>query len=133
VFHNTFAGNSYGLTGADALAAVNNIFVNQRTLALKNVDGDSAAAYNLFWSNAVDYTSSNVDAATTVFADPMLSAAYEPREGSPAVDAGTASFSFRGQRVLRMPSGEYTGAAPDIGRYEYGLMPSRSATPTTRR
>jgi len=133
VFNNTFAGNNYGLTGGDELAAVNNIFINHRTLGMKNVDGNSSAAYNLFWSNGVNYTSSNVDTATTVFADPLLSATYAPQEGSPAIDAGTATFTFKGETVLSVPSSEYTGPAPDIGRYEYGLMttPSPSATPTT--
>ena len=68
LINNTFVGNPYGLSGGDNLIALNNIFINSTTLALKNVDADSIAAYNLFWNNATDIQGSNVDSNTTLFA-----------------------------------------------------------------
>ena len=73
VFHNTFVGNDHGISGGDNLIALNNIFQGH-VLALKNVDGDSIASYNLFWDNATDFQGSSVDPATTLFVDPQLGA-----------------------------------------------------------
>jgi Right handed beta helix region len=123
VINNTIWGNNYGVTGGDNLVAVNNIVGNNRTLGLKNVDGRSIVAYSLFWANGSRARSSNVDAATTRSADPMFGAGFRLTAGSPAIDAGTPRFVWRGQTVLDLAPSNYAGPAPDLGRYEFAFSP----------
>ena len=118
VFHNTFINNPMGLTGGDNLVALNNIFVGSQEIALKNVDGNSIAAYNLFWGNGTDYQNSNVDTDNIVLADPRLDAHGRLLPGSPAIDAGGTSFTWKSETVLDLQSYEYSGASPDLGAYE---------------
>ncbi len=136
LYNNTFANNQstdaggnvltggYAVTGGDNLIAINNIFANHATMALKQIDGGSVVAYSLFWNNAVDNLGSNVDASTSVYGDPLFIAGYRPLAGSPAIDAGTAHFMWNGQVVLDIPPAGYKGTAPDIGWYETNLNDS---------
>ena len=117
VFHNTFVSNDHGISGGDNLIALNNIFQGH-ALALKGVDGNSVASYNLFWNNAVNAGHSTVIRTTSVFADPALDATDRPSAGSPAVDAGTAYFQWNSEVVMDQPASRYQGGAPDIGWYE---------------
>lgn len=118
VINNTFIDNYYGLTGGDNLIALNNIFVGSSAVALKNVGGDSIAAYNLFWRNGTNFQNSVVDMATTVFEAPGLDDRYWLLPGSPAIDAGAASFSWNSEVVLNIQPNVYAGVAPDLGAYE---------------
>jgi hypothetical protein len=118
VFNNTFVGNPYGITGGDNLVALNNLFVNASNMATKEIDGSSIAAYNLFWNNGTDDQGSNIDHSSSLYADPLLDSAYHLQQGSPAIDAGTAHFEWQGETVLDLDNSVYSGAAPDIGRYE---------------
>ena len=118
VFNNTFVNNDHGLTGGDNLIALNNIFVGSPNLALKNVDGNSIAAYNLFWGNGTDQQNSNVDTTNTILADPRLDANDRLLPGSPAMDAGRAFFTWNSEVVLDLQPNEYSGASPDLGTYE---------------
>jgi hypothetical protein len=120
VFHNTFVGNDHGVSGGDNLIALNNIFQGH-FLALKNVDGDSIASYNLFWDNATDFQGSSIDRATTLFVDPLLDGSDRLGPGSPAIDAGIAHFEWRGEVVMDQPPSSYVGEAPDLGWRERGL------------
>jgi hypothetical protein len=106
VHNNTFAGNDHGITGGDNLTARNNIFINQANIAVKNIDGDSSVAYNLFWNNGTDIVASNVDSGSTLFQDPMLDENYHPGPGSYAIDAGVD---------VGLP---FNGLAPDMGAFE---------------
>ena len=117
VFHNTFVDNDHGISGGDNLIALNNIFQGH-TLAMKNVDANSIASYNIFWHNAVDAQGSIIDAATTLSTDPLLDSSSQLGSGSPAIDAGTARFEWRGEVVMDQPSAAYNGAAPDLGWLE---------------
>jgi hypothetical protein len=117
VFHNTLVRNDLGISGGNNLIALSNIF-QQHVLALKRVDGHSVASFNLFWSNQANSRKSNVVRATSVVGDPLLDAEFHLRSGSPAVDAGTARFAWRGKVVMDQSSSSYQGAAPDIGWYE---------------
>ena len=129
VFNNTFSGNPYAITGGDNLIALNNLFVNTSNVALKQVDGGptgSIAAFNLFWNNGTDHLGSNIDSSTTLYSDPLLNAAYQLQDGSPAIDSGTAIFDWNGEVVLEIPPTNYTGAAPDLGKFEYGMSPTAS-------
>lgn len=135
LFNNTLVGNDHGLTGGDNVIALNNVFIDHVNIAVKQVDGSSILAHNLFWNNGVDNSGSNVDTATTVSADPQLDNSYQPSPGSPVVDAGTASFTLpSGEVVLDLAPADYSGSAPDIGRHESdlgasGLPPSVDAGP----
>jgi hypothetical protein len=117
VFHNTLVQNDYGISGGNNLIALNNIFQGH-ALALKRVDGHSVASFNLFWNNEANSRKSNVVRATSVVGDPLLDAELQPRSGSPAVDAGTARFEWRGKVVMDQSPSSYQGAAPDVGWYE---------------
>ena len=120
VFHNTLVGNDHGISGGDNLIALNNIFQGH-VLALKNVDGDSIASYNLFWDNATDFQGSSVDSSTTLFVDPLLDGNDHLGPTSPAIDAGVAHFEWRGEVVLDQAPSSYLGAAPDLGWLERAL------------
>ena len=119
VFNNTFDGNAYGITGGDNLIAVNNIISNSSVLGIKNTDNTSIVAHTLFWGNATDHTGSNVDAITTVNADPLYAGDFSIQTGSPAINAGTANFVHNTETVLTIPPSDYVGTAPDLGRYEF--------------
>ena len=106
------------LTGGDNLIALNNLFVNSANLGMKEVDGASIAAYNLFWNNGTHDQGSNLDLATTLFADPLFDADVRLLPGSPAIDAGIAFFEWQGETVLDLPSSAFFGKAPDLGAYE---------------
>ena len=118
VFNNTFARNSHGITGGDNTVVLNNLFTDHSVIAVKNVDGGSELAFNLFFNNGTDHGGSNVDVGRSVFADPLLGQTLELLAGSPAIDAGTARHVWRGVTVLDVPGGGYVGAAPDVGAFE---------------
>ena len=105
--------------GANSIV-LNNIFTGIPASALRRVGGSSTAAHNLFWSNGTDFEESVVDQATSVFADPLLTSDYTLQPGSPAIDAGTASYQWNGETVLNMSSTSYAGSAPDLGAFESG-------------
>lgn len=121
VINNTISGNNHGITGGDNLLAINNIIINNSAIGMKNTDNKSKAAYNLFYGNGTNFTASNVDAATTKTANPNLGSDFRPAAGSPAIDAGTANISWdsllRGSVTVSIPSGGYTGSAPDMGAF----------------
>jgi hypothetical protein len=119
IFDNTFSNNSHGITGGDNTVVVNNIFVGHSVVAVKNVDGGSELAFNLFFDNGTDHTGSNVDVGTSVFLDPLLAPDLRLLAGSPAIDAGTALYAWQGITVLDLPSSDYSGAAPDLGAFEF--------------
>lgn len=121
LINNTFLDNPYAVSGGDNLIALNNLFINSTTLALKNVDANSAVAYNLFWNNKENSQGTNLVSKTNLFSDPRLNENAEPQEGSPAIDAGAAHFEWRSEVVLDLQPGMYIGAAPDMGAYEIDL------------
>ncbi len=121
ICNNTFANNSHGISGGDNTVALNNIFVGHSVIAVKNVDANSELAFNLFFGNGTDNSGSNVDASTSVIADPLLTVNLELPEGSSAIDAGTAFFAWTGMPVLDLPRSAFSGAAPDIGAFESGI------------
>lgn len=118
LFNNTFVGNDHAVTGGVNLVAVNNLFEGQTTLAVKNVTGQSTVAHSLFFNNVADESNSNVDAGTTLSADPLLDPAFVPQTGSPAIDTGTAQFTWNSEVVLDVAPSEYVGSAPDLGAIE---------------
>ncbi|MEE9396655.1 MAG: right-handed parallel beta-helix repeat-containing protein [Methylococcales bacterium] len=128
--NNTFVGNNYGVTGGDNVIAVNNIFKDTKKTALKGVNGNSVASYNLFFNNGTDSASSTVEQNTSVFKDPLLNSQFKLAPDSPAVDAGIESFRQNSVEVLNIPSSSYAGSAPDLGAKESSGVRSRSPEPT---
>jgi parallel beta-helix repeat protein len=118
LFNNTFVDNDHGLTGGDNLIALNNIFAGSANIAMKNVDGNSIASYNLFWGNGIDHQNSNLDTTHTILENPLLNVNYRLNSGSPALDSGTAFFIWNSEIVLDLQPDVYSGAAPDLGAFE---------------
>ena len=131
VFDNTIVGNDHGVTGGDNVIALNNLFANTTRIALKGMNGNSIAAYNLFSANGRDFVDSNVDAGTTIGADPLLDADHRPSLRSPAIDAGTAFFAWDSQVVLNRGPEHYAGLAPDLGAFEASGSGSASVPRST--
>jgi hypothetical protein len=120
---NTFVDNDHAVTGGNNLIAVNNLFVNSKSVALKKVGGDSYATHNLFWNNGVDTQDSNVDLNTMYSVDPRLDSERRLQFGSPAIDAGAVKFEWRGETVFELTSDAFFGNAPDLGAFESQFRP----------
>ena len=118
VIGNTFVGNHTGLTGADSMIVVNNIFAETRTVALKRLRGASVASHNLFWQNGKDHEDAPVEREKSFFVDPLLDPTFKPGAGSPAIDAGAVFCDRKGTRILDLPRESYLGPAPDLGAFE---------------
>ena len=131
VLSNTFVGEKNGLVGGASVIVLNNIFTGVTGTALSRVAGTSIASYNLFWSCGINYDLSVTDVPHFLFSNPQLTTAARLADGSPAINAGTAFFLWRGETVLNLPSSSFVGAAPDLGAYESApnLPPLVSAGP----
>ena len=119
ILDNTFSGGRYGVVGGGNSVVLNNVFTGLTASALRRVGTSSMSAYNLFWANGTDAEESVVDGQTTVHADPLLGPDLTLQSGSPAIDAGTASYQWRSETVLSIPQGAYSGTAPDLGAFEF--------------
>ncbi|MGB5446978.1 MAG: right-handed parallel beta-helix repeat-containing protein [Psychromonas sp.] len=116
VFNNTIVSNKVGLSGGDNLVAVNNIFANSSLYAIKGVNGNSIAAYNLYYNTNDNILDSNITQETTLNADPMFDSVYKLQDGSPAIDSGAQEFIFEGETVLQRDI--FLGEKPDLGSVE---------------
>ena len=125
VLHNTFAGNPHAITGGEAMLVLNNIIAGSAQMGLEWAGGASLATSNDFWGNGADWASSNVDAATTLWLDPLLTPSYALLPGSPCIDAGAASVLWNGASVDAPP---YAGLAPDLGARESPAPPANVLT-----
>jgi len=118
LINNTFSDNPYAVSGGDNLIALNNLFINSTTLALKNVDGNSVVAHSLFWNNTANNEGTNIKRDTSLFSDPLLDENGQPTQDSPVIDAGIPYFEWKGEIVLDIQSSDYFGSAPDLGMFE---------------
>jgi hypothetical protein len=118
VIHNTFVKNHYGLIGGDNLLALNNVFKRTEKVAMKRLRGDSIAAYNLFWKNGKDLDDAVSEPENTLFTNPRLDDNHHLESGSPAIDAGTASYQRDGRDLFEVAQDAYAGRAPDLGAFE---------------
>jgi hypothetical protein len=148
VYHNTFYGHDYGISGGDNLVAFNNIIANSTTLAVSRVQGspgdNSVVAETLFFSNGSDHTESVLGPGNLFDQDPLFIALPSPgvdgqfgtldddfsglvlQAGSPAIDAGITQFTaVTGELIPPAPITTYNGLAPDLGWKEYD--PANSA------
>jgi Right handed beta helix region len=117
--NNTVAGNTYGITGGNNIAILNNIFANTDGTALKEAGGQSVAAHNLFWNNGLNNTNSIWLAATCQFEDPMFGDNYSLLAGSPCIDAGASIFEWNSVDLLIGVDFRIADGAPDLGATEH--------------
>ncbi len=59
-----------------------------------------------------------MDTTHTILENPLLDVNYRLMSGSPAIDAGTAFFTWNSEIVLDLQPDVYSGVAPDVGAYE---------------
>ena len=118
IHNNTIARSEVGVSGDGEIVLVNNLFVGLRRAALLNLNS-GALAYALFWDNGADLEQSGVQCAACLHADPLLGADDRPGPASPAVDTGATTYHGAEGTVLDL-SGDYVGAAPDIGAHAPG-------------
>jgi hypothetical protein len=153
VFHNTFYGNDYGISGGDNLVAFNNIIVNSPNIGAWRVQGppgaNSVVAFTLFFNNRLDVDQSTLGVGNISGQDPLFVGVPNPgpdgawetvdddfsglvlRSGSPAIDKGiTQFFAANGELVPPHPITGYTGAAPDLGWREFGAPIFITPSPT---
>lgn len=153
VFHNTFYGNDYGISGGDNLVAFNNIIANSPNIGAWRVQGPAGAnavvAHTLFHNNRLDTDQSTLGVGNISGQDPLFVAAPNPgpdgawetvdddfsglvlQSGSPAIDKGiTQFFATNGELIPPHPITGYTGAAPDLGWREFGAPIFMTPSPT---
>ena len=118
ILNNTFIGNNYGITGGNNVVALNNLFTDTDNTALKRVDGQSIAAFNLLFGNSQNYISTNIDLNSTLFEDPLVDSNHEITSSSPAIDSGTSFFEHNGNVALNLSPANFSGIDPDIGHLE---------------
>lgn len=124
--NNTFINNEAGISGGANLIAVNNIFSGNTLFDLKNVVGDSRILNSLF-ATTPKLEGVTLPSGSYIVGNPLLNAQYALQSGSPAIDAGRAtyqhSYVFNGQTfndmVLNLNNNEYNGSAPDLGWREF--------------
>ena len=135
--NNTFMNNEAGISGGANLIAINNIFSGNTLFDIKNVNGNSKILHSVFAATPKQQGTNNLDSATTKIGNPQLDSNYIPQTGSPAIDAGLASYqhtyTYSGQSftdtVVNITSGQFTGSAPDAGWKESGTTGNPTATP----
>jgi hypothetical protein len=128
VIHNTFVGEKNGLVGGANVIALNNIFTGTQGSAIRRVSGNSIVSYAMLWNNGIHYETSVVDAPHMIVANPVLDPGAGLTLGSPAIDAGTASYQWLGETVLNLPPTAYQGPAPDLGATEFGGIVNTAPT-----
>jgi Right handed beta helix region len=121
--HNTFSSNDHGLTGGANLLGVSNLFVGHANIGVKNVVDDSLLTASLFHGNGTPHTGSDANLVTTLLADPLLEPDFTLGAGSPAIDAGLATFEVGGETILELTPCDYFGQAPDLGAFERDTGP----------
>jgi len=85
------------------------------TVAYSDLQGGQAAI--VAGDNAtVNWLTGNID-ADPLFVD-AANGDYGLQAGSPAIDAGTATFEWQGRVLVDLAPSEYIGAAPDMGALE---------------
>jgi len=114
IINNTIAGNNHGLCGGANTYTVNNIFLSNRVLGIKNTG--PTVLNNILWNNAKDTEGVQLDSSNRTV-DPMVNQEYKPTQGSPAIDAALKEFSADGTSV-KITEG-FNGLAPDIGGVEF--------------
>lgn len=118
IINNTIVGSTYGITGGNCSIVLNNIIMDAKYSALRDVDYNSVVSHVLLWNNGRDNEGSNVTGIGVIKADPKLDEKYRPTAGSPVVDAGVAALEWHEDALAAEVAEEYLGDAPDLGAGE---------------
>lgn len=121
VHNNVFTNNRYGLISGGNTISLNNVFVNQKGAAAYNVHPGSVVDYSIFFSNLKDFENVPADAqgSGNIFADPLIHLeTYRPLPDNVYLDAGVATYEWKGVSHVLFERGDYEGAAPVIGAFE---------------
>jgi hypothetical protein len=122
IFNNTIDGCKNGITMAPNLVILNNMFTNTTTMGIVKgkylkVGNNASIDYCLFFKNVSDYDK-GLNMGENIFTfDPQYVDTTSCRlsPGSRAIDAGTATYTWKGNAVLRSFDTRYSGKAPDLG------------------
>ena len=135
VYNNTFAECNYGITISPGLIIINNIFSGIKTKAIErgiyvnNNNDRSITDYCDFFDNKMNFNKDVVIGKNNLInIDPRFDNNYLLKSGSPCIDAGVAAYTYTGKELVISKS-NYSGAAPDIGAFEYGSAASNKFFP----
>jgi hypothetical protein len=128
VYNNVFDNNNYGITGANNMAVLNNIIVNNATLGLKKLDNNSYADYNCLFNNGENLDNVAAD-PNNIFTDPLLKTDYTLDVNSVCIDAGV-NFSSKNGLVTAIYIANIVNEVIDIGAKEFnGVEEVENSTP----
>ena len=129
VYNNVFDNNNYGVTGANNMAVLNNIIVNNETVGLKKLDNNSYADYNCLFNNGADFENVTAD-PNNIFTDPLLKTDYTLEATSLCIDAGV-NFSSKNGLITAVYIANISGNSIDIGAKEFtGIEEVANTAPT---
>ncbi|TLP80752.1 T9SS type A sorting domain-containing protein [Maribacter sp. ACAM166] len=129
VYNNVFDNNNYGITGANNMAVLNNIIVNNETVGLKKLDNNSYADYNCLFNNGTDFDNATAD-PNNIFVNPLLKTDYTLEPTSLCIDAGV-SFSSKNGLITAVYIANISGNSIDIGAKEFtGIEEVANTAPT---
>jgi hypothetical protein len=118
ILNNSFVDCGAGISGGANALVGNNIFTGIQTRALWRVVGSSRVEKNLFFDNVQDHEETTAELSDNLMGqDPLLESDFTLGAGSPAIDAGLASFPWQSQTVA-VTAGFALGGAPDLGAHE---------------
>ncbi len=94
-------------------------FDNSMIILNSNIQANQDSASTSYWS-FINWLDGNIDA------EPMFVGGepfdYHLSGDSPCIDAGTAFYVWEGDTLVDIDENEYSGPAPDMGAYEYGVL-----------
>jgi PKD repeat protein len=96
------------------------------TIAYSDLQGGKSGL-TIEGSPTINNAGGNID-ADPLFVDPT-NGNYELQTGSPAIDAGTATFEWNGRVIVDLTSDQYVGSAPDMGAREHGDSGDQNQSP----
>lgn len=90
-------------------------------IAYSNVKG-GAAGVNTLYGGTYTFLE-NVIGADTIGHQPGFDTDYDLTANSPCIDAAAAWYELDGVLLVNQEPSEYAGAAPDLGAFEYQVIP----------
>ncbi len=93
---------------------------NILTVLSSNIQGGRDSIKDVYDNSIINWLDGNIDADPLfVGGDPFD---YHLSGDSPCIDAGTVFYEWEGDTLVNMEESEYSGPAPDMGAYEYGVL-----------
>ncbi len=126
----TFSGNSavtgdggaVNLAFADAFV-VNSIVYDNPGMYSDDINLDYGGYANIYYSDLT--MPAGASGTNNIEEDPLfvnpVNFDFTLRSTSPCIDAGIAFFMFGADTLVNLSPDQYTGSAPDMGAFEYGM------------